>query len=144
MSFRVRPWRARMLRSSPSLSTRTVLPSTVTLTPGGMEVWSFPLGPSKRTTAASTATFTPVGIVTGNFPIRDIVYLALELPHRADQLAADLGPLRLSVNENAFGRRQDVDSQSFADGYHLVDPDINPSARTAHPFQPRDDRPILS
>src|SRR5262245_37576693 len=135
INARLSPCSPRDRFESSRRATESVLPSTVTLTAASSVRVSVPLGPSTRTPPSRIWTFTPSGSVTGIRPMRDMI----PLPHGADELAAHVLAPRISVDQNPFGRGQDVRPESLADLGDVPDADVHPQARLAHPSDAFDD-----
>src|SRR5207249_2323149 len=101
---RVRPWSARILRSSSGRPMTSTPPSSVAESGDGMGWLSLPFGPSARTTPSPTWTFTPWGIGMGFLPMRD---MSGSLPHVGEDFAADLLLACLAIGHHALGRRDE-------------------------------------
>src|SRR5262245_26702659 len=114
--------------------------STTTAVSGSIWRSRTPFGPSARTRPSATCTFTPAGTGIGSLPIRDMI----DLPHRADDLAADVLTSGDPVGQDTFRRRQHVHPEPAAHRGDLVDGDIDAEARTAHAPEPGDHRAPLS
>src|SRR5690606_20322837 len=148
--LRVRPCRARTLRSSLSRTTCSSSPSCRTLTFGGTGTAAVPRGPLISTTSGFTATLTPWGSFTGSRPMRDIASPSSSnpragpaSPHRAQHLAADVALARHAVGQDALGSREDAHAETAADARRGVGADVDPQARLAHPLEAGDHRAAL-
>src|SRR5215813_8597174 len=121
MRDRVRPCSALWFVSSDSRFTLSAASVFSTEMPAGRRCVSSPLGPFTFTVLPSTATVTPLGIETGSFPIRDMRIL---LPHHGDELAAGARLPRLTVGHQALVRTEDRQAESVADARDLPRADV--------------------
>src|SRR2546426_5422856 len=132
---RVRPWSARILRSSSGRPMTSTPPSSVAESGDGMGWLSLPFGPSARTTPSPTWTFTPWGIGMGFLPIRD---MSGSLPHVGEDFAADLLLACLAIGHHALGRRDERAAHAGEDRRDPVVGDVDPPPRRGHPHEPGD------
>src|SRR4051812_32181024 len=79
--------------------------------PAGIRCESSPLGPFTFTTLPSTVSVTPAGTVMGSFPIRDIFDL---LPDDGDELAAGARLPRFTVGHQALVGAEDRQAEAIA------------------------------
>src|ERR1039458_1282917 len=177
-SARVKPCTAACL--SISRFTCNSAPTVSSEMPSAISAETLPLGPSTRTVLPSTLYLTPAGSEIGFFPIRDIVSIlllacesrqgsfqrprvplqpvqqgseirdqgsvrnryqqicrnlipdpcSLPLPHFAEQLAAHAFAACLAAGHHTLGRGHDGDSKTALDALDLVAADIHSAART--------------
>src|SRR6266480_4703947 len=99
---------------------------------------SSPFGPFTRTVLPSTATVTPLGTLIGSFPIRDIV--CSSLPDDGDQLAAGACLTSLAVGHHPLRGAEDGEPESVADARNLVDADVAAQPWRRHALQRADHR----
>src|SRR5438045_8791893 len=100
ISERVRPCSDLWFVSSEARFTLSVLSPCSTLMPSGTLCASSPLGPLTFTVFPSTVTVTPAGMETGIFPIRDMVVVSL--PDDGHELAAGACLSRCPVRHHAL------------------------------------------
>src|SRR5581483_9841026 len=127
MSERVRPCSERLRRSSSGRVTWMTFfwSSTVTFMAGCGLSSSLPLGPSTRSLPPSSATLTPPGMATGCLPIRDMVIPYSFVSERrlvdgAEQLAAQALGAGLAVAHDAAAGAEDGDAQAVEDGAQVL------------------------
>src|SRR6058998_3654002 len=132
---RVRPWSARILRSSSGRPMTSTPPSSVAESGDGMGWLSLPFGPSARTMPSPTWTFTPWGMGMGFLPMRD---MSGSLPHVGEDFAADLLPARLAVRHHALRRRHERHAHAGEDRRDAVVPDVDAAARGRDPHEAGD------
>src|SRR5678815_5937805 len=102
ISERVRPWSDRLTVSSDARWTLSTVSARSTVMPLGSLCDNSPLGPFTFTVLPSTVTVTPVGTGMGSFPIRDMV--ASPLPDHSHELAAGARLPRLAIGHQALVR----------------------------------------
>src|SRR4051794_32265668 len=117
-SVRVRPWSARLRRSSLARLTTIASPSRATVRSPTTSMASSPLGPFTRTDDSEIVTSTPLGTAIGCFPTRDMS------PHRAEHFATDVALARFRVGEQALVRRDDRNAHATEDTGHLLCPPV--------------------
>src|SRR5688500_11606713 len=124
-SARVRPWNARVCRSSFGRSTSNCSPSWRTEMSPGSSQFSEPLGPLTSRTRPESLMETPVGTGIGALPIRDIV----ASPHVTDDFAADAFFTRIAVGHQSLARRNNRYSETTQHSGDLAGFCVHPQAR---------------
>src|ERR1017187_8468172 len=135
-SARVNPWSAAC--SSESRLTSSLPLDCSNVMPGGMGTVSFPLGPvtSRR---SPIWIFTPLGSGIGFLPILDICQ-NLDLPHAAEDLAADVLLMRVPPGHDTARGGQDVDSEAAQHSRNVGLAHIHAAAGTRNALDRGDDR----
>src|SRR5262249_49633899 len=136
-SARVRPCRARSLRSSPERAKVTLWPSTLHVIPSGSACLRATFPFSIDTVFPAVLTLTPLGSGIGCFPMRDT---ATPSPDRADDFAADAALARLPPGHQPLRRRHDGQPQAAHHRRDRVMPAVDTLAGLAHALQPGDER----
>src|SRR4051812_43527332 len=147
--LRVSPCNDRATRSSLERVTTIALTSVSCLTviSGRKLDSSLPLGPSTRTVLPSTVTLTLAGTGTGCFPIRDITKLRTHpplrvgmdaLPHGAEDFAADPLAAGLAIAHQAAAGTQNGDAQSVEHRPQVLVSRVSAAAGFADPLDVAD------
>src|SRR5918994_6048652 len=135
--LRVRPWRARLSRSSSGRATSSCPSTCCTLIVAGTMRVSSPLGPLTLTMRPSIVTSTPEGIAMGACPIRDIS-ASPRSPDEAQDFAADLALARLTVGHQPLRGGQDGHTEAAEDAGHAGGVAVDPQAGRGDPLDARD------
>src|SRR3954451_5413844 len=145
--LRVSPCSDRLSRSSLDRVTTIAFwsASCLTATSGRKLVSSLPLGPSTRTTLPSTVTLTLAGTARGSFPLGDTPALQSRSPldrrrspDGAQDLAADPLGAGLAVAHQPAAGAQDGDPQTVQDGPQVFVPGVPAAAGLADPLDVAD------
>src|SRR3954451_5713551 len=117
-SVRVRPWRARLSRSSSGRVTARAPSSPFATVMGETTVWlSVPLGPLTVTKGPSIETSTPEGTTTGILPMRDMTVLLLRsrLPDVGEDFPTHALLVGLAVGQETLARGDDGHAEAAED-----------------------------
>src|SRR5688572_18590856 len=135
IKVRVRPCRARLLRSSSGRLTSSTLSLRSTVIGAATLCDRVPLGPLTVTRRSSMATSTPDGTSIGSLPIRDMSVSSsgLSSPDVGEDFPTHALLVGLAVGQQALARRDDRDTQAAE---HLRETrvlGVDPESRLADP-----------